>query len=105
MSDTSFRIENGVLVSFFGDEETVVIPEGVSVIGDCAITRKQNLKKVVVPEGVKSIGRESFLMNPQLEEALLPGSLETIGISAFSGCINLKRIEISQEHRELLLQN
>ena len=96
MSDTSFRIENGVLVSFFGDEETVVIPEGVSVIGDCAITRKQNLKKVVVPEGVKSIGRESFLMNPQLEEVLLPGSLETIGISAFSGCINLKRIEISQ---------
>ena len=100
MNESSFTIENGVLVRYSGSDESLVIPEGVSIIGQRSFftpfQKRATPRKIIIPEGVKTIGREAFLWNSQLEEIILPASLERIEYGAFSGCGELKRVEISQ---------
>ena len=58
MSD--FIIENGVLIKYKGSEEAVVIPDGVTEIGDRAFACCMNLQYVTLPESVTYIGEDAF---------------------------------------------
>lgn len=63
----------------------LVIPEGITSIGDNAFAGN-NLSKLVIPAGVKSIGGSAFSQTPvqrSLEEIILPEGLESIGRWAF----------------------
>ena len=62
---------------------SVVIPEGVTTIGQCAF-QGNNLTKVVLPSSLVSIGTEAFDAN-KIPEINFPttGNLQTIGARAF----------------------
>ena len=47
-----FIIRDGVLLKYDGVEEDVIIPPGVSVIGEGAFKECEFPKTVVIPEGV-----------------------------------------------------
>ena len=53
MSD--FIIENGILIKYKGTESDLVIPDGVTGIGDKAFWKCTNLKSVTLPEGVTQV--------------------------------------------------
>mgnify|MGYP004675622569 CR=1 FL=1 len=60
-------IFNDVLISYTGNESKVVIPEGVTKIGDFAFSSinwdwasKQELKSVIMPDSVTYIGNSAF---------------------------------------------
>ena len=55
MTDKDFIIENGVLKKYTGNEENVVIPEGVVSISGHALMLG-NVKSVTIPNSVASIG-------------------------------------------------
>ena len=55
-----FVIENGELQKYKGQGGDVVIPEGVTSIGDCAFSGCSSLTSVVIPDGVTSIGNDAF---------------------------------------------
>lgn len=89
------KIVKGVLVRYSGKGvDKVVIPEGVTEIGDNAFKSNINFHSVVIPEGVKSIGEYAFYACYGLKEVSLPQSLEVIGDCAFNQCQYIEKIEI-----------
>ncbi|MDO5155707.1 MAG: leucine-rich repeat domain-containing protein [Eubacteriales bacterium] len=58
-----FRIEEGVLLEYLGDKqqvEEIVIPQGVTAIGDEVFRDCVNLKIVVLPDQITSFGQKAF---------------------------------------------
>ncbi len=61
MSNPSdFVIENGVLKKYKGSDSDVVIPEGVTCIGDSAFSLCSELTNITIPDSVTSIGVAPF---------------------------------------------
>ena len=80
--------------------EEIVIPseyEGkpVTAIEESgfALNRAEGLKRIVIPEGVTSIGENAFYNLTTLESAVLPDSLMEMGMYAFAGCTALQDVE------------
>ena len=88
---------NGTLVKYTGNDESVVVPEGITIIGDKAFfgfTGKDQVRKIVLPEGVVSIEFESFDNCKNLVEIEMPNTLKRIGVSAFDGQNDGRRCKI-----------
>ena len=66
--------------------ESVVIPEGVEVIGHNAFSKCQGLTRVHLPSTIKSIGMEAFYECNNLSEKNLPEGLLYLGQSSFVAC-------------------
>lgn len=61
MSNASdFVIENGVLEKYTGSGGDVVIPDGVTSIGDCVFMHCNSLTSITIPAGVTDIGWHTF---------------------------------------------
>lgn len=91
-----FKIENGILVSGRGCSGDVVIPDGVTSIGDSAFDNCTSLESVVIPNSVTSIGYCAFSYCTSLESVVIPNSVTSIDYCAFYGCENLKSIVITE---------
>lgn len=52
------------------------------------------ITEVVLPEGLTTIGESAFLNHSNLRTVSLPSTLETIGGYAFSGCSKLKEMKV-----------
>ncbi len=90
-----FKIKDGVLVKYSGDEETVVIPEGVKVIGAQSFDGL-NIKKVVMPDTVTKIEGKPFYGGMRVEEIVFSKNLSSIASFAFAGCKSLKSVDLSE---------
>ena len=54
----------------------------------------KTLRSVIIPDGVTIIGKSTFLGCGSLESVTIPDSVTSIGDNAFASCSNLKRITI-----------
>ncbi len=73
--------------------ENLVIPDGVTKIGDYAFYGYKNLKSVCLPDSVISIGKEAFLLCSNITDITLANGITAIGESAFFGC-GIKNISV-----------
>ena len=96
-----FEIKNGVLVSYNGCEETVVVPKGVTEIGRLAFIENKTIKHIHLPDTVTEIGFRSFSDCDSLEEADIPGSVRVIDAYAFMRCGNLKSVTLHEGLQEI----
>ena len=97
MSDNKdFVIENGVLKKYVGPGGDIVIPEGVTAIGELAFRDCKDVVTVHMPNSVTTINRSAFIMCSNLKSVTLSNNLVTIGNSAFSYCKNLSDISIPE---------
>ena len=81
---------------FISDSGTLILPDGITEIPDCAFKNSKDLRKITIPEGVTSIGTDAFVGCTNLTEIVLPESISSIGIDAFGDCKNLQKINIPE---------
>lgn len=89
------------LVYVLGDKTSVIIPEGIEVIGDKALTKKKNLQEITLPTTLRKIGRDAFSDCDALKTVVIPASVERIGAYAFADCDSLKSVRFESLPKEL----
>lgn len=57
-------------------------------------SEKEMPSEIVIPEGITEIGEGVFMDCTQIEKVTLPSTLKVIGVGAFKDCTNLKEINI-----------
>ena len=91
---------NGTLIQYNGSDSKVVVPSNVKKIG-MAFMANKNIKEVILPEGVTEIGEYAFYQCSNLEEVVLPSSVKKLGVRAFYACGNLRKINLSEGNNEI----
>ncbi len=94
--------ENGVLIKYTGTDanDNVIIPDGVTSIGDYAFQSCSNLSSVTIPESVTVIGNYVFENCTHLTSVDIPNSVTEIGDWAFYNT-GLKSITIPNSVTEI----
>jgi len=84
-----FTVNGTVLTKYNGKAAEVVIPAGVTSIGDDAFDSCKGLTSVTIPNSVKSIGDYAFAHCTSLTAITIPNSVTSIGGFAFTACTDL----------------
>lgn len=93
-SDDGFTIENGVLTKYTGVGGDVIIPDGVTRIGDTVFRNRGDLTSVTIPRSVTFIGNMAFKGCTGLTSVTIPDTVEVLGGEAFDGCTGLTSFTI-----------
>lgn len=88
-------------IEFFNSSvEKIILPEGLTTIGENAFWGFEALAEITIPPKVTTIGKGAF-GNSGIVEIVIPASVESIGENAFSLCSNLKKITFEPRDKEL----
>ena len=98
--NSDFKIVNGILVSYTGNDEIVTIPDSVKKIDDKVFYNNQTIKKVIFPNSLEIIGNYAFYNCNNLTDIKFPSSLKEIGIDSFYGT-NIKSLFIPNAVSEI----
>lgn len=98
---SSFIIEGSVLKKYEGNQQEIIIPEGIEEVADFAFYGCNDLQKISFPNTVTIIGNFAFYNCANLQSVKLSNHLVYLGEGAFSCCQNLKEIALPPRLRHL----
>lgn len=90
-------------VQFNSSIEHVLLPEGLTTIGENAFWGFEALAEITIPPKVTTIGKGAFGSCFEIEEIVIPASVESIGENAFSLCSKLKKITFEPRDKNLTI--
>lgn len=91
-SASDFVIYKGRLEKYTGPGGDVVVPAGVTRIGDKAFRACEEVTSVILPEGVTEIGEWAFMACGKLQSIQIPEGVTAIGEGAFWYCESMPKI-------------
>ena len=90
----SYAFENAIIRS-------ILIPNSVSSIGDCAFAGCKKLQEIELPSSITEIGGAAFDNCASLYNIILPKNLKRIDVQTFEHCKSLTRIQIPDSVEEI----
>lgn len=99
-ASNGFIIFNDVLLyKYIGNDENVVIPDGIESICDRAFWTAYNVKAVKIPESIRYIN--SAFEYSSIENLVIPDTVASEGKMSFYCCENLKEIVLPEKMTEI----
>ena len=77
--------------------QSIVLPKGITTIGDDAFSYNTSLTSIKIPNTVTSIGKRAFQECTNLTSVEIPDTVTYIGDYCFSGCNRLQKIKLSKK--------
>ncbi len=71
------------LKKYAGDAASVVIPDGVTIVGNSAFNNCKVLTELTLPEGLQTIGESAFYGCSGLTRLVIPDGVQSVGSYAF----------------------
>lgn len=99
--ESDMKKKDTKLKKYLGSAQDIILPNGLTDVGNTCFSRNKTLRSVVIPFGVKHIGESAFYQCQNLEYVSLPSSIETIDANAFLMCSALKEIHIPKNVKEI----
>ena len=93
-SVNDFVIKNGVLEKYIGEGGDVIIPDGVTSIGEWAFSSCNSLTSITLPDSVTSIGKHAFYNCKKMVSITITNSVTRIEEGTFEYCGSLTSITI-----------
>ena len=84
-ADTDFVIEDSILISYNGNDESVSVPNSVKAIADNAFLNNTTIKSIKLHSDVYSIGNKAFFGCASLESVSNAESVSYVGALCFAG--------------------
>jgi uncharacterized repeat protein (TIGR02543 family) len=102
-NNDNFTTDNGMLltkdgatlVSVYGSNTSVTVPEGVAAIKEGACVGDGKLQRVVLPSGVTTIGEAAFSNATAFATITIPSTVTSIGANAFCDTV-LATVNVSK---------
>ncbi|MCI6480463.1 MAG: leucine-rich repeat domain-containing protein [Spirochaetia bacterium] len=88
-------------ILFTSSIEHVLLPEGLTTIGENAFWGFMALANITIPSQVTTIGKAAFGSCFALKEIVIPASVEFIDEHAFSYCTGLEKIRFEPRDKKL----
>ena len=88
-------IDDWIYETKYGNAKSIIISEGVEIIGDFAFSNAQ-IKEVSLPSTIRVLGEKSFFESSVELIELSSDNPVIIGEKAFQHCSNLKKIQIDK---------
>ncbi len=79
-------VGDGILLSYKGNDTSVIIPDTVRLIGPDAFENHTEILSVTIPDSVEIIGEEAFYGCSNLSEIVWGSNVREIRDRAFAGC-------------------
>jgi len=76
---------------------SIVLPKGITTIGDDAFSYNTSLTSIKIPNTVTTIGKRAFRGCTNLTSIEIPDSVTYIGDYCFYGCNRLQKIKLSKK--------
>ena len=94
-------IVNGILIDGQTNDDYIIVPEGVTSIGEYAFSFSK-ISSIIIPEGVTAIGENAFLDCSNLVTITIPDSVTKIESCAFDGT---QWLDIQRDKNPLVIVN
>ncbi len=90
MESKDFIIKSGIVTKYLGNNEIVIIPEGVRELAPCLFWDNQKIKEVKLPNSLINISGDTFYNCNDLEKVNIPINCKYMGNNPFAGCPKIK---------------
>ena len=93
MSDENkyLEIQDTALIKCNAEAESIIVPEGIRSIKECAFCDCEKLKEIVLPEGITNIHYSAF-SGLKIRSITIPSTVKFIEERAFESCENLEEV-------------
>lgn len=96
-SKNIFECKNNTLISYYGNEKIIKIPDNIEIIGQNAFINNETCEEIILPKNLKRIESGAFYNCTNLKKLDLPNDLEYIGSCCFFNCKSLEDINIPKK--------
>lgn len=96
---SEFLIDNGKLVKYTGAGGEIVVPDGVTEIGEFAFS-DSSITGAALPKSLQRIGNGAFQGCRNLRRISIPNTVISIGVAAFKEC-GIETLVLPQKLREI----
>ena len=81
---------------------SVIIPEGITTIGDVAFSGCKRLTEIKLPESLITIDDRAFAYCESLTEITIPEGVTAMRAEVFCGCRELRRVTLPEQIEDML---